>query len=224
MNPIIPIIVIAICLIGGGIFLFMMKVSTGRREQTVSVEQQTANDFVNVKDIKDKYLYTRDGHIVMYIKIDSISIELLSEQEKKQLCKSLTAELSSEQKPFKFLAVSRPVDISPLINEYTKIIGTTSDRKQKDLLRNEMLVMCNYALSGEVVERQFYIMLWEQYENSVERDISKRCYEFVSKFESSNIRCEILKQNDIVKLCNLINNPAYSNIEDSEFEATIPLM
>jgi len=224
MNPIIPIIVIAICLIGGGIFLFMMKVSTGRREQTVSVEQQTANDFVNVKDIKDKYLYTRDGHIVMYIKIDSISIELLSEQEKKQLCKSLTAELSSEQKPFKFLAVSRPVDISPLINEYTRIFGTTSDRKQKDLLRNEMLVMGNYALSGEVVERQFYIMLWEQYENSVERDISKRCYEFVSKFESSNIRCEILKQNDIVKLCNLINNPAYSNIEDSEFEATIPLI
>lgn len=224
MNPIIPIIVIAICLIGGGIFLFMMKVSTGRREQTVSVEQQTANDFVNVKDIKDKYLYTRDGYIVMYIKIDPISIELLSEQEKKQLCKSLTAELSSEQKPFKFLAVSRPVDISPLINEYTRILGTTSDHKQKDLLRNEMIVMSNYALSGEVVERQFYIMLWEQYENSVERDISKRCYEFVSKSESCNIRCEILKQNDIVKLCNLINNPAYSNIEDSEFEATIPLI
>lgn len=224
MNPIIPIIVIAICLIGGGIFLFMMKVSSGRREQTVSVEQQTANDFVNVKDIKDKYLYTRDGYIVMYIKIDPISIELLSEQEKKQLCKSLTAELSSEQKPFKFLAVSRPVDISPLINEYTRILGTTSDHKQKDLLRNEMIVMSNYALSGEVVERQFYIMLWEQYENSVERDISKRCYEFVSKSESCNIRCEILKQNDIVKLCNLINNPAYSNIEDSEFEATIPLI
>lgn len=223
MNPIIPIIVIAICLIGGGIFLFMMKVNSGRREQTVSVEQQTANDFVNVKDIKDKYLYTRDGYIVMYIKIDPISIELLSEQEKKQLCKSLTAELSSEQKPFKFLAVSRPVDISPLINEYTRILGTTSDRKQKDLLRNEMLVMSNYALSGEVVERQFYIMLWEQYENSVERDISKRCYEFVSKFESSNIRCEILKQNDIVKLCNLINNPAYSHMEDSDFEASIPM-
>lgn len=223
MNPIIPIIVIAICLIGGGIFLFMMKASTGRRKETISVEQQTTNDFVNVKDIKDKYLYTRDGYIVMYLKIDPISIELLSEQEKKQLCKSLTAELSSEQKPFKFLAISRPVDISPLINEYTRILGTTSDRKQKDLLRNEMLVMSNYALSGEVVERQFYIMLWEQYENSVERDISKRCYEFVSKFECSNIRCEILKQNDIVKLCNLINNPAYSHIEDSDFEASIPM-
>jgi len=224
MNPIISIIVIAICLIGGGIFLFMMKASTGRRKETVSVEQQTANDFVNVKDIKDKYLYTRDGYIVMYIKIDPISIELLSEQEKKQLCKSLTAELSSEQKPFKFLAVSRPVDISPLINEYTKIIGTTSDHKQKDLLRNEMLVMSNYALSGEVVERQFYIMLWEQYENNVERDISKRCYEFVSKFESSNIRCEILKQNDIVKLCNLINNPAYFHVEQSSYEASIPML
>ena len=46
----------------------------------------------------------------------------------------VSAELSSIQKPFKFLAVSRPVDITPLINECT-------------------------ALLAETVERQFYIRL-----------------------------------------------------------------
>jgi len=215
MNPIVPIIVIIICLIGGGATLFYLKAGKKKTKETIDKEQKTANDFVNVKDIKDRFLY---------IKINPISIDLLSEREKKQLCKTLTAELSSEQKPFKFLAVSRPVDISPLINEYTQIILSTSDQKQKDLLRNEMLVMSNYALSGDVVERQFYIMLWEKYEEGIERDMTRRCYEFVSKFESGNIRCEILKEQDIVRLCNLVNNPAYANIEDTEFEATIPIL
>ncbi|UZQ48870.1 hypothetical protein [Clostridium kluyveri] len=224
MNPIVPIIVIIICLIGGGVTLVYLKAGKKKTKETIDKEQKTANEFVNVKDIKDRFLYTMDGQIVMYIKINPISIDLLSEREKKQLCKTLTAELSSEQKPFKFLAVSRPVDISPLINEYTQIISSTSDQKQKDLLRNEMLVMSNYALSGDVVERQFYIMLWERYEDGIERDMTRRCYEFVSKFESGNIRCEILKEQDIVRLCNLVNNPAYANIEDTEFEATIPIL
>lgn len=220
---IIPIMIIIICVFNGVIVLLLYK--RGKRKSSVSenIEQKNADELVNVKDIKDRYLYTRDGYIIMYIKINPISIDLLSEREKKLLCKKLTAELSSEQKPYKFLAVSRPVDISPLINEYTGIIANTSDQKQKDLLRNEMLVMSNYALSGDVVERQFYIMLWEKYEEDIERDISKRCYEFQSRFESGNIHCEILKQQDIIRLCNLINNPAYVNIEDSEFEATIPL-
>ena len=223
MKSIIPIIMIIACLTGGGVLIFIKK-SKRKSEEALNKEQQTANDFINVKDIKDRFLYTRDGQIIMYIKINPISIDLFSEREKKQLNKILTAELSSEQKPFKFFAISRPVDISPLINEYTQIIASTTDQKQKDLLRNEMLVMSSYALSGDVVERQFYIMLWEKYEEGVERDLSKRCYEFISKFESGSIHCEILKEQDIVRLCNLVNNPAYSNIEDSEFKATIPLL
>lgn len=218
MNPILPIIMIVVSLLGGGAAIFFYKNKPSKKGKVINAEQETANKFVNVKDIKDRYLYTRDGHIIMYIKINPISIDLFSEREKIQLCKTLTAELSSEQKPFKFLAVSRPVDISPLINEYTAIISSTSDQKQKDLLRNEMIVMSNYALSGDVVERQFYIMLWEKYEEDIERDLSKRCYELVSKFQTGNICCEILKEQDIIRLCNLVNNPAYSNVEDVEYE------
>lgn len=224
MKEIIMFIMIFICLIGGGITYYILKKNKRKTKDQESLEQKTANEFVNVEDIKDCYLYTRDGYIIMYIKINPISIDLLSDREKKLLCKTLTAELSSEQKPYKFLAVSRPVDISPLISEYTGIIANTSDQKQKDLLRNEMLVMSNYALSGDVVERQFYIMLWEKYEEGIELDISKRSYEFKSKFETSSIHCEILKQQDIVRLCNLINNPAYANTQNNEFEATIPFI
>lgn len=223
MNPIIllPTILISMVALAAAIFLFIRKNSSGK---SFSKVQLTAQEFVNVKDIKEKFLYTLDGFIMMYIKISPISIDLLSEREKKLLCRMLTAELSSEQKPFKFIAVSRPVDISPLIGEYTQIIANSQDQKQKELLRSEMMVMSNYALSGDVVERQFYFMLWESYENGIERDISKRAYEFAGKFENCNITCEILKSQDIIRLCNLVNNPAYANIEDSETDAAVPVI
>ena len=225
MSPIIPLIAIGITLLGGGGLLVYMKLSKRKNCKNItSKDQQTANEFINVKDIRDKYLYTRDNKIMMYIKVSPISIDLLSSREKKGLTKQLTAELSGEQKPFKFLAVSRPVDISPLINDYSQLMVSTSNQKQKELLRNEMFVMSNYALSGDVVERQFYIIIWENCEDGIERDIAKRCYDLESKFESCGISCEILNQQEIVRLCNLVNNPAYSHIEDTSFNAAIPLL
>lgn len=195
-----------------------------KKKNKIDNKKETAQDFVNVKDIKDKFLYTRDEKIISYILINPIDINLLSKREKQTLARTLTAELTSERKTFKFIAVSRPVDISPLLTEYQNIISNTTNQKQKELLRHEMYSISNFALSGEVVERQFYIMLWEDYEEGIERDILKRAMEFASKLESSSIKCNILSENKIVRLCNLINNPAYTNIEDTSFEPTIPFL
>ena len=213
MNQIVPLIMILICCCGVGA-LFYMKRSKGKTVDAKTQQELTAQEFVNVKDIHDKFLYTRDGQVIAYIKINPISIDLFSDVEKEQICRVLTAELSSIQKPFKFLAVSRPVDITPLVNEYTALLSETTDQQQKELLRNEMMVMSNYAVSGEVVERQFYIMLWTKFRAGIEQDLLKECREFCNKFESANIGCDIIKEHEIVRLCNLINNPAYTHLEE----------
>ena len=214
MSQIVPIIMILICCGGGAGALLYMKKNNTKNVDTKSQQELTAQEFINVKDIHDKFLYTRDGQVIAYLKINPISIDLFSDMEKEQICRVLTAELSSIQKPFKFLAVSRPVDITPLINEYTALLAETVDQKQKELLRNEMVVMSNYAVSGEVVERQFYIMLWTRFRAGSEQDLLKECREFCNKFESANIGCDIIKEHEIVRLCNLVNNPAYTHLEE----------
>jgi hypothetical protein len=217
MNQLIPIIMIIICVIAGAVAFYFLKIKNNQTEIQMSQQQITANEFVNVKDIKDHFLYTRDGQIITYIKINPISIDLFSDNEKEQICRALTAELSSIQKPFKFLAVSRPVDIAPLINEYTELLSKTNNQKQKELLRNEIMVVSNYATSGEVIERQFYIMLWNKYQDGIEKDLLKETNEFASKLENSNIVCDILREREIVRLCNLINNPAYTYLEEYSY-------
>lgn len=206
MSPILPIIMIILCAIAGAKAYFFMKKNNRTAKKQINQKQVTANEFVNVRDIHDRFLYTRDGQIIAYIKISPISIDLFSDNEKEQMCRVLTAELSSVQKPFKFLAVSRPVDITPLVNEYTELLSKTSDQKQKELLRNEIMEISNFATSGEVIERQFYIMLWNKYREGIEPELLKECKEIIQKFESVNIRCDIIKEQEIVRLCNLVNN------------------
>lgn len=204
-----PIIMIILCLLLG-VGSFIYKNAYGGQQ----VEENTAQDFVNVIDIKDNFLYTLDGYIMTYIRIHPISIELLSDKEKESLCNNLTAELSGINRPFKFLAVSRPVDISLLLEEYTNLISGTENHIQKALLRNEIYQINEFALSGDVVERQFHIILWEKFSEGIEHDLLKHTQELIKSFESTGIKCDILESHEIVRLCNLINNPSYEGISE----------
>ena len=134
------------------------------------------------------------------------------------LIKTLTAELSDIQYQFKFMALSRPVDISPLITEMSEMLKEAED-KRKELLRQEILQMGGFALSGEIVERQFYIALWEKQEEGIERDLLKR-----ASLLCGVVTCDILTEKEIVRLINLVNNPSYTHLEDAETAASIPVL
>lgn len=219
-----PIIMLAVTLTGGGILLLFLK--TGKRDIRTNEEcaaMQTAQQFINVRDIRDKYLYTRDGMVFVYLRIHAISIDLYSRSEKNVLIKTLTAELSDIQYPFKFMALSRPVDISPLITEMSEMLKQAED-KRKELLRQEILQMGGYALSGEIVERQFYIALWEKQEEGIERELLKRASLLCEKFSIGGVNCDVLAEKEIVRLINLVNNPSYTHLEDAETVASIPVL
>lgn len=71
---------LTVTLSGGGILLYLL--GRGRKEQAMDREQaalMTAQQFINVKDIRDRFLYTRDGQIFMYLRVYSISTDLYSD-------------------------------------------------------------------------------------------------------------------------------------------------
>ncbi|PYG84333.1 hypothetical protein LY28_03647 [Ruminiclostridium sufflavum DSM 19573] len=187
-------------------------------------EEMTAQEFVNVRDITDKYLYTRDGMVFMYIRIYPISPDLLSRREKRSLTGQLTAEISAEPFKFGFTALSRPVDISPLVKEYSELLAESNDPVQKEILKAEMQAISSYAMSGEVVERQFYIKIWDKYCEGAESELQKRCFSLLGYFTAVNISGEILKEEDIIRLSNLITNPAYVHMESTDVHTAMPVI
>jgi Tfp pilus assembly major pilin PilA len=214
---------IVICLIGGGVAYFYIQRAEQNKYKEKTPDAAAANECINVKDINGNFLYTRDGLALCYLKLTPISIDLYSKTEKRNIVRTLTAEMSGTQFPFKFIAVSRPIDISPLLTELHSLL-MTSDSKQRELLKAEMIEMSNFAMGGDIVERQFYIVMWDKAIDGVERELMGRARLMAENFNGSKISCEILKQQDIVRLCNLVNNPSYTHIEDNNFEAAIPLI
>ena len=132
---ILPIIMICVCLImGGGVLLYiklLKKNGTNKKSQETDPAAVTANEFVNVRDISGKFLYARDNMVLAYLRIMPISIDLFSKSEKQQIVRQLTANLSSADYPFQLIAVSRPVDISPLLSELSDTLTACGDGKQK---------------------------------------------------------------------------------------------
>lgn len=219
-----PIIMLSITLVGGGLLLFILRHSRPGNQTGGNIHAiQTAQEFINVKDIRDRYLYTKDGLILVFIRIHSISTDLFSKAEKYSLIRQLTAELSDIQYPFKFMAVSKPVDISPVITDMQAMLKEADDRR-KELLRQEILQMSGFALSGEIVERQFYVSLWAQAEDGAEKELSRRAGLFAEKFSGCGISGNILGEKEIVQLLNLVHNPSYTHLEDAEFSASIPIL
>ncbi len=194
------------------------------KKKKLTAEQITAQEFTNVLNIQNNSLYTRDGYVIGYIKILPVSVGLLSQREKETLVKQLTAELSVEKEPFHFLAISRPVDMQPLLESYAHLRNETSDPYRRELLRKEMENLSDFTFGDEIVERQFFFYFSMKAAEDVERDLKKRISEFAEHFEAVGIKTEILKDQDIVRLCNLVNNPAVVSIEDEMTDASIPIL
>lgn len=228
MQIVVAIITLALC---GG-FLWWFKRSEEKKrtrrhseeeEERKLAAQKTAQEFVNAKDLGNNCLYTLDGMIFAYIKIEGLCLELYSKAEQKQICKNLSSALSQVRRPYKYLAVSRPVDISKSLQEYEEMYSTAEGGRKK-LLRNEMRELADMVMSGETLERQHYIVIWDTVNRADEHSMSIAANDIVKKFTENGIRAELVDKKGIVKLCNLVNIPAYVHIESSDIEDTIAVL
>ncbi len=198
-----------------GLTYYIYTIRSSKQIGDGDYRKKTAQDFTNVLDINQNFLYTKDKKIFSYIKINPISIDLMSTTEIENFTKNLTAELSGIEREFKMLALSRTVDITPLTNTYKELMRTSKNSKQKELLREEIETLNYYALSSKVTERQFYIVIYEKYVEGIERDFSRVANDIVTRFRSASVVCEVINDTEIKKLVNTINNPAYIGIEES---------
>lgn len=111
------IILIVALALAGGVYLFLTISKKKNKEQTEenAVETMTANEMINVKDIRNNCLHTNDGYTFTFIEIGGMSMELFSESEKLAYCKNITSIVSRFQFPYKYMAISSPYIIKHIV-------------------------------------------------------------------------------------------------------------
>ena len=63
------------------IFIIKLFQKLFQKRNDATASNQSLNEFLNVKNIKENMLYTLDGQVVQFIKVEPINIELLTDEE-----------------------------------------------------------------------------------------------------------------------------------------------
>ena len=188
------------------------------------IQEKDCNDKINILDIKNNSIYTKDNNIIAILKINSINMQLFSKKELVQKVKDISTELSSEMKEIKFFSISRPVDVSFLIDDLREKLDNSNNQKHKNLIKKNIAETIKLTLTGETVERQIFCIIYEKYNDYAEKTLQKRAVDLVNKFENCDIKCEILDEPYLIQLCNSFTNMNFAYKEDSDYMDSIPLL
>ena len=188
-------------------------------------KKKSCNDEINILDIKNNFIYTKDNYIIMALKIYAINMQLFSRRELNLKVKEVTNELANDLKELKFITVSRPVDVAGLIENLRVLLSETETQKQKNLLKQNIKETVRLTVTGDIVERQNFITIFEKNSDVAEKELQKRAMDLVNKFNNCGIRVEILGEQELIQLCNSTLNINFAFREDlDDYEEKIPYL
>lgn len=212
------IIILAIAVIAAvGVYFYLKKTETKSTVESTDTESAaallTANEIINVKDIRNRCLHTNDGFTFTYLEISGICMDLFSENEKLEYCKKASAVVSQFRFPYKYMAISSPYVIKHMV-------AADSDRLKKSsglckqMLEDDINFVTRMIIDDNKIDRRFFIALYSKDED--EKTILKRTEDVKNSLCQNGIDCEILDDSEIVKMYNYFTNPAYTAYERTD--------
>ena len=84
-------------------------------------KNKSLNEFLNIKNIDENFLYILDNKVITFIKVYPITTELFSEEELENKMDSMSVEFSNEQYPYSIFVIPRQADITEYVKEDGKI-------------------------------------------------------------------------------------------------------
>ena len=177
------------------------------------------NEFLNIKDIpKEKnYLTTLDGEIILFIKVNPINVDLLSEEELETKMDLMSLEFSNEQNPYKILVIPRTVDISEHIHEQEELEKTCNDDISTKIIEQRIKFTSNLVADKNIIENEFYLLVWVKNSEDFETEINKRANTWITRFRNCELDAEILKEKDIILLVKSFTIPEFARKEGTNY-------
>lgn len=182
----------------------------------------SVQELLNIEDVREGFLLTKDRRAIGFLRVQPISVSLMTETEKEQLTRRITTELSPLRKPFTILLLSKPTDVKAIIDYLEEVKAATSDTLRRDCLTKTMKYLSNLSLSGQVLDRYAYVSFSSPAEEK--EDLSELLRSAQKAFDAAGIRSEILDNKGILQLCAMFYNPAGGNVALDPMETGVPVL
>ena len=182
---------------------------------------QSLNEYLNIKDIKDNYLYTLDEQVIIFIKVNPINIELLSDEELESKMDSDAIEFSNEQNPYKILIIPRAVDISEHIREQEELKNTLEDEVCIKIINNRIIATTEIVENKNIIENEFYIMIYDSYKDNIESELNKRANIWLQRLKNCGLSSYVLEEREIILLMKSFTIPEFARTEGTDYADNI---
>lgn len=182
---------------------------------------QSLNEFLNIKDIKENYLYTLDEQVISFIKVNPMNIELLSDKELESKMDLSSIEFSNEQYPYKIMVIPRAVDISDYIREQEELKDKLTDDICIEIINNRIISITEMIENKNIIENEFYIMIFESNKNNVEIELNKRANNWINRLKNCGLKSELLEERDIILIIKSFTIPEFARLEGTDYRDNI---
>lgn len=182
---------------------------------------QSLNEFLNIKDIKNNYLYTLDNQVIVFIKVNPTNIELLSDSELERKMDSDAIEFSSEQYPYKIMVIPRAVDISEHIREQEELKKKLNDDVCIEIINNRIIATSEIVENKNIIENEFYIMIYDNVKDNIENELNKRVNLWINRLSNCELKSEVLEEKEIILLIKSFTIPEFARTEGTDYTDNI---
>lgn len=179
---------------------------------------KAAQDWLPIFDIKDNFVYRRDGQVVSIVKIQPLNIDLLSKSEQRVRIRSLLEALNGFDFPYQIFITAKPVDLDGYIQRLEEM-KDQANIKRRRLLDQYIRTASRKASSGEALERNFYLV------TSMERDrrlgdgfLFERAREIASNLTGAGLIASVCSEQELRDLYFTFANPIQSAVERSPLD------
>lgn len=187
-------------------------------DENINQQEQTLNDFVDVKDIKNECLYTKSGYLIKFLKFEPFNINLMSDRELETTVEAIAAGFRGNNLHFELMAYSREINMDSYKAEIAeKILEEISDAERKVVLEIMKEEAIELSSSGDNFEQEFVLKIWKKAGKDVARtifDLQQQIKEIRDCFSEGKIRTAIMNDVEITKLCNLFSNSSQAQYEE----------
>ncbi len=182
---------------------------------------KTLNEFLNIQNIEDNFLYTLDDKVIAFIRVYPINTGLFSEEELENKMDSMSVEFSNEQYPYSIFIIPRKADISEYIKEQERLKENVQDEISKEIIEKRIIATHEMVADKNIIENEFYLYIWEDNSDNVKEKLFKRVNNWKKRFKDCGFETELLEKTQIILLVKSFTIPEFARKEDTNYDDSI---
>lgn len=165
-------------------------------------------DFIPFKDVWNNYIFLDNNHIVGGIKIGSINLSLLFDEEQKIKVSQLKKVLNVVDYPIKIFSIDKPINLESNMNTLSLKIKSEQNKNKQKLLEEDYDYIQFLNNQKSVVNREFYLIIEEEADN--EKLLKQKLNDLIQEFSSIGLSSELVSSEEWRELLYVILNPVTS--------------